>query len=552
MGLNVTVEGVVIASYSDPNGISGWFVEEQDAERDNNPSTAEGIFVYTADTPARVELGDVVRVSGTVSEYHGLTELTEVADWTTCSTGASVTPVTLSLPLDATFNLESLEGMSVRIPQPLFVADTSNLGQFGQLILSSESRLSQPTGLVSPGPAAESMQAQQRLTTIELDDGSCADGPQPVPYLADDNTLRLGDSIQGLSGVLTNSFDAYQIEPFTTTHELVFIRDNTRPLVPDDPGGSLRVASFNLSNYFTTPASSGSVCGPNADQTCRGAQTPAEFQRQRAKTLSALLALDADIYALSELENNETESIRDIVDGLNSQQNAHTYSFVDTGVLGSDVIKVAIAYDTLKVRPLGAFAQLNSAVDPRFDDRLSRPVVAQTFQQISDAERFTLAVTHLKSKGSSCAGDPDTGDGQGNCNLTRVAAVRALSSWLAIDPTASGDPDLLLVGDFNCYAREDPVQQLVASGFINLAAQFIGDSAYSFAFDGRVGTLDYAFASQTFIDQVTGITEWHINADEPAILDYKVDDAPLGLYAPNPYRSSDHDPVIVGLSLHAK
>ena len=88
-------------------------------------------------------------------------------------------------------------------------------------------------------------------------------------------------------------------------------------------------------------------------------------------------------------------------------------------------------------------------------------MLAQAFVEIgnTDFEPVTVAVNHLKSKGSPCddIGDPDTGDGQGNCNLTRLAAAQAQVNWLAGDPTGSGSDDYLIIGDLNSYAMEDPI-----------------------------------------------------------------------------------------------
>jgi hypothetical protein len=50
-------------------------------------------------------------------------------------------------------------------------------------------------------------------------------------------------------------------------------------------------------------------------------------------------------------------------------------------------------------------------------------------------------------------------------------------------------------------------------------------------------------------DNVTGATIWHINADEPLILDYNTEFNPPGLYQPDAFRSSDHDPLLFGLAL---
>ena len=202
-------------------------------------------------------------------------------------------------------------------------------------------------------------------------------------------------------------------------------------------------------------------------------------------------------------------------------------------------------------------------VDPRFIDTRSRPVLAQTFEDLATGARFTVVVNHLKSKGSACTdiGDPDAGDGQGNCNRTRKAAAEALVDWLATDPTGSGDRDYLILGDLNSYAKEDPIDAIkagaddiagTADDYTNLIAKYQGTYAHSYVFDGQAGYLDHALASPTLVGQVTGAADWHINSDEPDVVDYDTTFKPPAqeaLYEPNPYRSSDHDPVVVGLNL---
>ncbi len=202
--------------------------------------------------------------------------------------------------------------------------------------------------------------------------------------------------------------------------------------------------------------------------------------------------------------------------------------------------------------PWGAFGVLDSSVDPTFLDNLNRPALAQTFEENITGERFTLAVNHLKSKGSDCngVGDPDTGDGQGNCNLVRTTAAIALVNWLATDPTGSGDPDFLIMGDLNAYAMEDPVTMIEAGGYTDLMKLFVGSGftagAYSFNFFAQSGYLDHALASPAMTPEVSGAAFWHINSDEPSGLDYN-DYNQDGLFNPDQYRSSDHDAIVVGL-----
>ena len=173
--------------------------------------------------------------------------------------------------------------------------------------------------------------------------------------------------------------------------------------------------------------------------------------------------------------------------------------------------------------PVGDYAILDSTVDPRFLDQRNRPALAQTFESTATGGQATVIVNHLKSKGSACEGDPDTGDGQGNCNLTRVDAAEALVDWIASDPTDSGDLDAIVIGDLNSYAKEDPIGVFEDAGYENMIRTFLGDEAYSFVFQGQSGYLDHALADATLPAQVTGTTEWHINADEPIVLDYNTD-----------------------------
>jgi uncharacterized protein len=237
------------------------------------------------------------------------------------------------------------------------------------------------------------------------------------------------------------------------------------------------------------------------------------------------------------------------------------YSYIDTGTIGTDAIKVGLIYRPAVVTPVGDFETLDSSVDDRFIDTKSRPSLAQTFEVNATGARFTVVVNHLKSKGSACTdvGDADAGDGQGNCNGTRTLAAQALVDWIATDPTGSGDPDYLIMGDLNSYAMEDPIDAIKAGtddepgsddDFTNLIERFEGRFAYSYTFDGQAGYLDHALASASIDSQVTGAAEWHINSDEPDVLDYDTSFKPLAqevLYAPDQYRTSDHDAVVVGL-----
>jgi uncharacterized protein len=550
-GTQVTIEGVVAGDFQGSAGLGGFFLQARDIDQDENPLTSEGVFVFDGGAALDVHAGDVVRARGTATEYFELTEVNAVTELQVCSTGATVTPAVVTLPVPDVAALEAFEGMSVSFAQDLFATETFTQGRFGEVLLSAGGRLWQPTHVAEPGAAAQAVMAANARASIQLDDGSNVQNPALPPYLGAGGTLRIGDRVAALRGVLGFGFGAYEVHP---SEPVTFTRANPREEAPRDPGGSLRVASFNVLNFFTTLDTGPALCGPAGGLDCRGANTPSEFTRQRDKILSALSRIDADIFGLIELQNDAGGALTNLVDGLNAIAGAGTYTFIDTGTIGTDAIKVAIVYKAAAVVPVGDFAILDSSVDPAFIDTRSRPVLAQTFEELSSGETFTLAVNHLKSKGSSCAdiGDPDTGDGQANCNLTRVAAARAEVAWLATDPTGSGDPDVLLVGDLNSYALEDPVRALLEGGYENLVAEHIGTKAYSYVFEGQSGYLDHALATSALAEQVAGVVEWHINSDEPVMLDYNQEFNPPALYQPGPFRSSDHDPVIVGLALRGE
>ena len=535
-----SVEAVVVGDFQDTSTqLSGFYLQEEDHEVDGDPATSEGIFVYDNGF-MDVEVGDVVRVKGQVKEHYELTELTSISKMEVCGTG-SATAVTVAFPVASADYWEQVEGMLITIPESLSVIDTYNHGYRGEIHVAAGGRLDIPTNVVSPGADANALQQANDLRRIQIDDGSFVSNPLPLPpYIGDDNTLRLGDTVSALTGVLSYSYGEYEIHP---TQTVTFARENPRPSIPDDVGGTLRVASFNVLNYFNGDGLGGGFPTP------RGADTPEEFSRQRDKIINAIHTMNADIVGLMEIENDAEphSAIGDLVNGLNTLAGAGTYAFIDTGVIGTDAIKVAMIYKPGTVTPEGAFAILDSSVDPDFNDDKNRPVLLQGFKENATGSVVAVAVNHFKSKGSDCdaLGDPDTGDGQGNCNLTRTAAATALVNWLATDPTGIGENNFLIIGDLNAYAKEDPITTITDAGYTNLLAD-----GYSYVFKGQAGYLDHALASTNLASQVSGVTLWHINADEPRALDYNNYNQPA-LYNPDAFRSSDHDPVIIGLNLLA-
>lgn len=566
-----TVQGVVVGDYEGPSPrLRGFYL--QDAA-DADPATSNAIFVFNGDADA-VSVGDEVQITGSVAEFQGQTQLSAVSSIELCGSGRTVAPVPVQLPVPSPDYLERYEGMLVSFNQPLYVTELFQLGRFGQVTVSSGGRLFQPTNVASPGAAAASVQAQNDRQRIIIDDALQSQNPDPIVFgrgglpLSASNTLRGGDSVTGLRGVLTYTWagnaasgNAYRVRPVGALGAVLpnFVAENPRPTVAPPVGGNLKLSSFNVLNYFNTFGTTSCSFGVGgAAAECRGAGSSAEFERQAAKTVAALAALDADVVAIIEVENDgygSLSAIRDLVDRLNARVGAGTYAYIDfdarvarTNAGGTDAIKNGLLYKQALLTPVadGTYADANPIHN--------RAPLAQTFQTAAQA-RFTVVANHFKSKscGDAAGADADAGDGQGCFNARRVSQANALLSFIDSIRTASADPDVFVVGDLNAYAKEDPITVLTASGLVNLVERSGGPEAYSYAFDGQWGYLDHALATTSAAAQVTGAYEFHINADEPSVLDYNTDfKTPAqvtSLYAPDAYRTSDHDPVLVGLQL---
>lgn len=584
----VTTLGIVIGDFEGPSpNLRGFFL--QDLAGDDDPETSDGIFVFHGDADS-VALGQRVRVTGTAGEFQGQTQIAARAI-VDCGGGVPPPPVELLLPASSSAALERLEGMRVQLSQTLHVTANRLLGHTGEIVLSSARRLPQPTDVAAPGADGDAVRAANELDRIVLDDASNQRNPDPIRFgrggapLAVADPLRAGDTVTGVVGVFgfgwggsPMSPNTYRVRPIGALGGVLppFVAGAPRPTEPPAVGGTLQVAAANVLNYFNSFGARSCRGGVGGSRVaCRGASNAAEFERQAAKTVALLLGLDADILAVTELENDgygADSAIADLRRRLDAVSGRDVWAFVDadagtgkTNALGRDAIKVGILYRPSAVEPVGAPAVLSAGAFGRFRTATgttgrNRPALAQTFEERESGERFTLAVLHLKSKASACddnrspvGPDPDTGDGQGNCNHTRSAASRELAAWLAGDPTRSGDPDQLIVGDLNSYAREDPVLALRNAGFVDLLARAGEAASYSFVFDGRWGRLDHALASASLAAQTTGAATWHINADEPPVLDYNLEwksaSQRTSLYAPDAFRSSDHDPLRVGLAL---
>jgi hypothetical protein len=464
--------------------------------------------------------------------------------------------VPLPVPTSAAADLEKYEGMRVSFGT-LTVTDNSSLGSFGELVLSP-SRLFIPTNSIDPNdnPAAgnsisgsgnvAAVNAQQSLNNrsrIVLNDGRSGSNLNPIAYIGagTNSTIRLGDTVSNLSGVMNFGFGTYRVEP---TGTVSFTAANPRTTAPDAVGGTLKVASLNLENFFFTLGS-------------RGATNQAERDRQRDKLAAALAGLNADVVGLIELEKgtqaNPDAAVNELIAKLNTL-GVGAYAIVPTPAavydatnpVGTDTdIKSGMIYRTSAVMTVGASLTDTAAAAGTY----SRAPIAQTFQSRANGARFTVVVNHFRSKicASGTTGeDNDQSTGQACFNARRRIQAQAVAGFIN-NTLAPIDPDVINVGDFNAYAQEDPIDVFRAAGFVDVLANAPGQS--TLVFSGQSGRIDHALATPSFASQITGGTIWQINAEEPDVFDYNTESKPDDRYAPTPYRSADHNPILVGLNL---
>ena len=553
VGQQVTVEGVVVGDYQGAGQLGGFFV--QSTTPDDDPLTSEGLRVLVNGTA--VAVGDLVRVTGAVAESASSSTLYTGSE-TQLGSGSTVevtgtAPVPAPTPVDLPFaptvdgvdGQERFEGQLVTlVGDDLVATDLFTLGRFGELSLT--------TGELLRIPTTAAQDAANNADRITVDDGLSGQNLPVLPFTigGDGVTLpRAGDGpSEPVTGVFAFANGEYKVEvaPGTTVD---FARLAPREPAPQDVGGDLQVASFNVLNYFT------SFGGDN-----RGADDAAELQRQQAKLVAAITGLDADVVGLIEIANDDGAALDTLVAALNAAQPdpADDYTAVEApalnaptslgGTYGTDAIRTAIVYRDAVV-DLGAVpsdpAVLNPA-DPAFPAQpvFDRPPAVATFA--SGERDVTVVVNHFKSKGSTNAqcGPPDPFGG--NCDDLRERQSAALVGL--VDDL--GATDALLLGDFNSYEDEAPVQVLEDAGYVSAVADLPVQDRSSYSFDGEFGSLDYAFLSPSLASAKTGADIWQVNSPEAVAYDYNSVNQPQ-LYAPDAYASSDHDPVLVGLATAA-
>jgi predicted extracellular nuclease len=572
-GAYVKVRGVVTADFQGAApALGGFCLQSLPGDEDEDPETSEGLWIADRGSAVSVPVsaGDVLSVTGTVSESGGMTQLVNVTGVSVLGGVELPEPLALYLPMTSGVAFEAQEGMRVRFPQDLAVTScssitggTDNYARYGELALVADGPLVAPTEFLDPNdvPASGTTSAgkenvaalhdherQMARRVITLDDASAVQFPDPTPFLNSLGTRRCGDTVTGLTGVMAFANGSYKVLP---TEPVSFADANPRPNEPPAVPGRLRVAGMNVHNYFTT-------FGGTSD---RGASGPEEFQRQKDKVVAALAGLDAHVLGLMEVQNRE-ETVHDLLAALNAAVDER-YAVVPDPSGGYPA--AGAAADHIRCLLLYRPSRLSLAGICRMDTNAAwyssgatplplRFPLAQTFEELESGERFTVCVNHWKSKSSAGAtgAEQDQNDGQSAYNGLRRQQAARLDAWLQELADESGEPDQMILGDLNSYGEEDPLDVLRAGGWQDQGQRFHGMNDYSYLINGRRGRLDHLFASASMAAQITGQGHWHINADEPGFYDYRLSNKSASQKQVNvgsPFRSSDHDPVLAGVTL---
>ena len=557
-GKTVTVEGVVTGDYRS-GGYKGITIQTQGSggENDATPGASDGIFVFLdALTPA-LAIGDLVSVTGTVGEYYGQTQVSPASASAVSVVQAGV-GVPAATPLADTVlgaDREQYESMYVTPTGTYRVASSHQLYNYGALWLNVGGGMNvKSTETARPGDEAAAIAAANRANRILLDDGwsiqvTNKSHPNEQPYFTKDVVVRNGDTVDfGDNGyVLQWSFDDWRLQPVvpidnTSPADLkpTFTATNPRPESAPEVGGDVQVASFNVYNYFTTLKSENS--------SARGATTAEQFAVQKSKIVAAINGLGADIVSLMEIENSVKlggtldAALADLVDGLNDDAGSDVWAYVHTPAslndpAITDYITSAIIYRKDAVTPVG---DAMTVIDETVWGNAREPI-AQAFDV--DGRIVTVVANHLKSKSPPEGAGAEPADGQGFFNADRVAQANSILEFTKTIENETGSSDILLIGDFNAYAKEDPIDVFTSTGWSDVARDKAADQ-HTYTFDGELGSLDHVLASPSLASSITGAGVWSINSPEWSDRGYAFGAAEAG----TPYRSSDHDPILVGVS----
>ena len=623
-GQSVIAEGEVTAVYA-TRGLNGFFIQTPGADTAN---ASDAIFVFAGSSfspyPA---IGDSVRVTGTAGEFGGQTQISQTNVSGIADLPGSVTPKTsvpgaaCALPgtgCDTLATLaadrEAMEGELIQPTAPWTVTDAYDFspfwpgvaaggGHFGEIGLAANS--TQP--LVAPTEVIDA-QASAAITArtnynnahrLILDDGSslnyttAANTGTSFPWLTAGHAVRVGAEVTFPAPVVFTARNTdWRLIPTTpvtgaptgTQPQIEQTRDDFDQ-GPADVGGDVKLATFNVLNFFPTTgveyvaAGGGNGCSyfndragaPVTTNQCgnpnlssgngpRGAANETNLTRQRDKIVAAINTANADVVSLEELENSvkfgkpRDFAIDALVTALNADVGAGTWAAVPSPspanlppTADQDVIRSGFIYKPANVALVGGSVVLADESGPGGNFEDAREPLAQAFKKAGtpDSEAFAVIVNHFKSKGS---GTPDP-DGQGNADDRRELQAQSLVTFADEFKTLRGITRVFLAGDFNAYSHEDPIDILNGAGYTNLEST-IDPEEKSYNFDGQIGSLDHVLANGPALADVADVDVWQINSYESVYYEYSRFNYNITqLYAANPFRSSDHNPEVIGIDV---
>ncbi|GAA4732944.1 hypothetical protein GCM10025782_35360 [Pedococcus ginsenosidimutans] len=614
VGETVAVEGVVTAAYP-TGGFNGFFLQTQGTGPEpRTDGASDGVYVFQPGTlsPEAV-VGNFVKVTGRVSEFGGLTEISTTAS-DVVDAGSEFSPVqalTTGWPTSDSAR-ESIEGMLFQPTGAYTVTNTFGTNQYGEVGLAvGTTPLLQNTEVAKPGSAeSAAVVADNAKRLVTLDDGSSTNftassysastcGARPVPcllnadktpaYVSTTKPVRVGAPATFTAPVVVDyRFNLWRFQPTAqvvgpdnATSPVTFA--NTRTAAPDEKDLSqlgtpdLKVASFNVLNYFTDLGDADPSCvayydrdssGDTVRDGCdrRGAWDAADLARQTEKEVSAINALDADVVGLMEVENSaqfghsRDETLSRLVAALNAKAGAGTWAFVPSSTdlpptSQQDFITTAMIYKPATVMRVDRSRALGEQSGDGQAFVNAREPIAQTFKKkTGKGDKFLFVVNHFKSKGSAgpFPGDQDSGDGQGASVTSRILQAQALRDWVPGVAAEYGAKAIVMAGDYNSYTMEDPLDVLYKAGYTDVGSTF-DPGRYSYSFSGLSGSLDHILVNEAGLRMSTGADHWNINSGESVALEYsRYNYHSTDFHDPGPYRSSDHDPVVLGLKAFVK
>lgn len=320
---------------------------------------------------------------------------------------------------------------------------------------------------------------------------------------------RLGTIIRNLQATVTAA------NQLTVVNTPTIINNALPTERPDLGNPDLVVVGANIENFFVTTNG------------YSGAKTEELLAVQKKKISTALAHMDADIYALCEVEQGPLAAT-ELVRLLDSIAGKNQYSWVNAGYRTYDAIMVCFIYRSDKVQPYGSY------LEPYTSSAMKYRMAIQGFEQLSTGEKFNISLNHFYAKISKT--DADRED-----NMTKLIAK--------LPSATANDPDVLVLGDLNAYEGETALQMLCPEqGYVDLLQKY-DPNGYSHAYNMTTGFLDHAYCSPSMESQVTKAVSYHLNSDTPKSLYGYSSKGGTVEQRESMYRYADHDPILVGLKL---